>query len=191
MSYIPATLAQGVGGENLAAAGLLCLGVILISAFLLMRLRKRAQHGPSHPTAREQLERYKQRDGVKDDLNLLMVEIEQLAKRLGAQLDAKAHRLESLLDEADLRIAQLQQAYRAEHQAPENPSIPSAPPAPPVPPVHPAPPPIEPKPAGAQSDPLKMEIYRLADEGRSATEIARHTTEHIGKVELILALRTR
>ena len=38
-------------------------------------------------------------------------------------------------------------------------------------------------------DPLTGEIYRLADQGMPAVEIARRLNQHVGKVELILALR--
>jgi hypothetical protein len=39
------------------------------------------------------------------------------------------------------------------------------------------------------ADPLTLQIYRLADVGLSAAEIARQLGQHTGKVELILALR--
>lgn len=38
-------------------------------------------------------------------------------------------------------------------------------------------------------DPLTGEIYRLADQGMPAIEISRRLNQHVGKVELILALR--
>ena len=43
--------------------------------------------------------------------------------------------------------------------------------------------------ASQRLDPLSVNIYELADRGRSALEIARHLDEQVGKVELILALR--
>lgn len=204
--------------DSAVSFGLLIVGIVFISAWLLMRIRKRNLHGPDHPTAREHLERYKQRDGVKNDLEGLMVEIEQLAKRLGAQLDAKSMRLEKLIDDADLRIAQLQQAMKAEHAG--HPSDSTRPPAsaetiarqpetaaePPEAKVSPpdaktAPPgadagagadvPHAPAPSDGTPPPdaLAADVARLADAGRSADQIARQLGEHVGKVELILALR--
>lgn len=38
-------------------------------------------------------------------------------------------------------------------------------------------------------DPVMREVYALADEGKSAMEIATQLDEHAGKVELMLALR--
>lgn len=44
--------------------------------------------------------------------------------------------------------------------------------------------------AGAASiDPLSREVFALADAGRSPVQIAQATGEHVGKVELMLALR--
>ena len=39
------------------------------------------------------------------------------------------------------------------------------------------------------ADPIAVDVYRLADEGRSSIEIAKELDEHTGKIELILALR--
>ena len=38
-------------------------------------------------------------------------------------------------------------------------------------------------------DPLARSVYQLADEGMEPTQIAQQLDEHIGKIELILALR--
>ena len=155
-------------------------GVILITAWLFMRMRKRRIDGPGHPTAREQLERYRQHDGVKNDLEGLMVDIEQLAKRLGAQLDAKAMRLEKLIDDADLRISQL--------DSPPGPTATAATTPPPLAPPDTAPP----SPAPTHSpDPLTADVYALADDGLTPPQIATRLDEHTGKIELILALRQR
>ena len=39
------------------------------------------------------------------------------------------------------------------------------------------------------TDPLAQEIYQLSDSGKNPVEIAGALEEHVGKVELILALR--
>ena len=93
--------------RDIAPHALFILGVVFITAWLILRIRKRGSRNATQPTAREQLERYKTRDAVRGDLEGLMVDIEQLARRLGAQLDAKAQQLETLLAQADQRIADL------------------------------------------------------------------------------------
>ena len=82
------------------------------------------------------------------------------------QLEGLTDRLERLIDQADNRIAQLTALTRAG-------------PRPPMEPVHDA----------APTDPLVRRVYELSDEGRESTEIAQQLDEHVGKIELILALR--
>ncbi|MEM9882163.1 MAG: hypothetical protein AAF800_04510 [Planctomycetota bacterium] len=172
---VSAALAQLTQNEAVSF-GLLIVGIIFISAWLIMRARKRLRDGPNHTTATENLERYRQHEGVRGDLESLMVDIEQLAQRLGSQLDAKAVRLEKLIDDADLRLSQLRQADLDAHAN-------AAPPRPEeVKPVGQAEP-------GSPADPLTADVYRLADIGKTASTIARELDEHVGKVELILALR--
>ncbi len=172
-------------------AGILIAGIlfILLAVFSLGRSRKK--NPPSGPslTAREQIERVRQRQGVRDDLQGLMVEIEQMAKRLGAQLDAKTVHMEKTLREADERIAQL----KALHETAPLHTDPAAPPA--APPPAPADPPEDPAAPGPPGhdapyiDPLTRDIYALADAGKGPQTIAQELHEHVGKVELILALR--
>lgn len=49
--------------------------------------------------------------------------------------------------------------------------------------------PVIAEPEVSEVDPLTAEIYRLADQGLSHIEVARRLNQHVGKVELILALR--
>lgn len=84
------------------------LGLLLIVLSLFFSIRKRRKTPRSEPTAREQLERTNQQQGMRDDLQSLMVEIEQMAKRLSSQIDSKTVRLEKLLSEADHKIDQLE-----------------------------------------------------------------------------------
>jgi hypothetical protein len=43
--------------------------------------------------------------------------------------------------------------------------------------------------AAGSDDPLARRVYELADGGMDAVAIARQLNEHVGKVELMLALR--
>jgi hypothetical protein len=69
----------------------------------------------------------------------------------------------------------------------------SPPPTPrPAPPAAPIPAPVAaPRPQPSTLDATTAEVYRLADEGSSAVDIAQRLRQHVGAVELILALRTR
>jgi len=163
------------------------LGISLITLWLLMRYRSRRRQPQPRITPHEQLEQMKQARGMRGDLEHLMVEIEQLAKRFSAQLDAKSIQLQQLLGQADQTISQLQQLLEqqqigqvkaaGEHQdrvsletgrdlfkAPVNPS-------------------------GGTEDALAKSVYQLADQGITPLDIARQLDEQVGKIELIIALR--
>lgn len=166
----------------------LLLGLVLVTVSLMMKLRKRRKQSAAAPTSRERLEQMTQHRGLRGDLETLMVEIEQMARRLGAQLDAKAIRLEKLLDEADEKITRLGgDASAAGHaraavgcegaggtggngsrgEAGSAVALQDQPPP----------------------DELTASVYRLADQGLEPAAIAERLSEHVGKVELILALR--
>jgi len=174
---------------------LVCLSIIML--FRKRRLRQK-QQGPS-VTPREQLERLTQQHAVRGDLESLMVEIEQLSRRLAAQLDNKSAKLEHLLREAEQRIEQLQQLQQqrddpyAFHDAPEARKTKAAESQQASDNLW------QEKPSNAAkgeqaspqdpADELARQVCALADQGHGPVEIASKLGEHIGKIELILALR--
>ncbi len=185
----------------------LLLGILLLilSAWMGIRKRLRARH--DHVSPMDQVQRWNEHRGVQQDLESLMVEVEQLAKRLGAQLDAKSVRLERLIEQADERIARLERreadgqtnGHAAAGGASDGAAGQTA--ADPVAReaaalrerLYPRGKP----PAEAQTPPQASEADRrlaasvaaLADKGESAAQIAETLNEHVGKVELILAMR--
>jgi hypothetical protein len=230
----------------LAGLGLIALWGVLW--FVTQRWSARAERGPGRAhqptlTPHEQLDRSRESQGLRRDLEQVMAEIETFSQKLGEQMDRRSQRIELLLKLADERIRELQrladEAARTsasvqqtvsspQQQQPEamsersssslssiasattfsrdnalygEPAGPSAPPT--------RQPPRGPSPrtaAGVQpassmtatgvatrsselDDPVARSIYRLADQGASAMDISRKLNEHLGKVELILALR--
>ena len=171
---------------------LLLLGVALVTTSLLWRVRRRRRAAAMDEESRdEQLERLKQQRGIRGDLEDLMVEIEQLAKRMSAHLDAKTMHIEKLLAEADAKIEAIERLNRSAltgDGAPASHDLLRANPetvangvdqA-----VHAT------RDVGSQvADPLAATIYEMADEGMDADAISRKLEEPIGKIELILALR--
>lgn len=174
--------AEALADQPPYVIALLVMGVLLVTASMFIGLRNRKKRTAQHITAREQLERVKQREGLKRDLEALAVEIEEMARRIGAQLDNKAARLETLLDQADAaaqrleqaRLAMLHPATAAETSQRQSTNGASN--------------------AGANGntpqDRLTTDVHRLADQGMAAGEIARAVGEDVGKIELILALRS-
>lgn len=181
---------------------LLIGGLVLIVMYFMSRIAKRRRTGgTSILSPHEQLERIRQARGMRGDLEQLMVEIEQMAKRMSAHLDAKSVYLQRLLDQADERIETLRALEKNKASA--------------------ASPTREPAMAGSKSydasgaaassssendsvqssdasaddadepdDPLARQVYALADQGKDSHAIARQLEEHVGKIELILALRS-
>lgn len=196
-------------------------GLLLLIMAMTVSRRKRLgrQHAEEQLTNEERVERNKQLRGMRGDLEDLMVEIEGLAKRFAAQLDARSLDLERRLRMADTKIAELERLLERAG-SPGTPGTPGAPrtndgrdgptasvgaaPAPPLGPTPPAqhggralkptaqaPSPSQPPDPAADgpADRLSREVLRLAESGLAPPDIAARLQEHVGKIELILALR--
>lgn len=163
------------------------VGVILIIVGLRIGMVKRRRRVTDSLTARERLEQMNQKRAVHGDLERLMVEIDELARHLGSQLDAKTIAVEKAVQEADQRIELLRRlleqsspSVTAERSVAGDDSQGS--------------PAVENGSLGSgvtpQQQALAQRVYDLADRGVEPIEIARQLGEGVGKVELILALRS-
>lgn len=156
-------------------------GVALLTMWAVARLRGtlHAHKRDRSVTARERIEEVRSTMEGRERVERTMVDLQELTRRLAAHLDNKAARIEKLLKEADQRIAQLQ-SFNAQ-AAPREGERPTAM--------------VEVRPFDSTSrtgsDPLSREVCGLADTGLSSVQIAQELDEQIGKVELILALRSR
>ncbi len=165
---------------GLAAAGIAILVMTLMRA-ARRRAARRRDAAPLAPP--ERLASLRSDAEQRDQLTNLMVDVEELTRRFAAQLDNKAARLEILLAEANETIQRLETAMR--NGAPAGGRGRSTP----IPGPDPQRSRSDPADLDGAADPITREVYRLADEGCSAMEIARRLEQHTGKVELILALR--
>lgn len=158
-----------LAADNWFSSMLMVAGLLLLLTIVLVNFRKRVGR-TENMDPREKIERDRQVNSTRNDLRQMMVDLEEVTRQFSAQLDAKSRRLEKLIEEADHRIAQLGNgpASTSRLQPHESVEVP--------PPVVPA-------------DPLTQSVYQMADQGVQTDEIARRLDEHIGKVELILALR--
>ncbi len=164
--------------------GLLVLGILFIIAAMFSLGRSRNKSAATQATARDHVERARQKQGVRDELEALMVDINRMAKDLGSQLDAKVVRIEKAVRDADERIARLEALGQQADQAPARSAVSAS-----LPPDEHAEL-ITPQRPPDQADPLTREVYALADQGIGPGDIAEQLGEHVGKVELILALRS-
>lgn len=183
-------LAQDLSDPSQIGVYLVVAAIVIFSFVMLVSVRRKiARRQSDRLTPYERIEKIRQVDGVRDDMRNMMVELNDLTRRFGAQLDAKSMRLEKLLDEAETRIAELErlQGIGAAAPGPQDPgdrdemAVET-----PTPIDEPEPIPVmgEPLP-----DPATARVYQLADEGLSSMEIAQQLDGQVGKVELILALR--
>ncbi len=189
----PATL------QEKAAPILMVAGVVLIAVMLVLSVRRRiAKSQKNTLLPRDRMEQIKMNSRDRNEVQSLHAEMVEAGTRIVAQIDARAERLEHLIRHADERLDLLDQegdsgrsGQSAAPTAPppqanpagpfslKQPATPAAAPASPA-----AAPPAEPR------DALSREVFQLADRGLSALKIAQTLDEQVGKIELILALRS-
>lgn len=201
---LPPKPADGLFGsmtstENWLPGALAALGILLITTTLLRRWVKKSRASRNrdpHETLRDQRETLQNR-AERDSLEKLMVEVQELTRVCAAQIENRATKLEHLIELADQRLAELE---RATNQRP-------------------APAPVaaereravetrsaspssgrsrdwsaegdeEPASPAQRRDQLAERVHELSAMGLKSVEIARQLDEQVGKVELILALRS-
>ncbi|MHC4128983.1 MAG: hypothetical protein ACYSWT_12655 [Planctomycetota bacterium] len=167
-------LAGAMSPQSPLAPVLMVAGVVLFGALVTIGIRgKIARRNREAPSPREMIEQVKANRAQTDDAHAAASRLADTARRLSAQMDNKARRLEVLIREADERLAALSdlEGDRAPSVQTDGVRDAAAPPA--APPL----------------DPLTRSVYEHADTGLTALEIAQQLDEQVGKVELILALR--
>ncbi len=112
-----------------------------------------------------------QQRSVERQMQNVLVELSDMARQITAQLDTRAAKLESLIREAEEKIAVMKSLQSPPGLAPPGfgPTVDS--------------------PQTPPSDPRHAQVYALADQGRSSMEIAQQLNRPSGEIELILALR--
>lgn len=160
---------------------MLLIGAAIIAMFFMMmsmrRWQQRAQRPrrelPLAPPPRLQLPERE----VRRDLEALMVELQELSRKISAEIDTRFIKLETAIRDADRRIATLNRLARGQETA-SFADLPAAPPAGDFDP-------------GVAADTRHQVVYELADAGFSPVDIARDLGKTPGEVELILNLRRK
>jgi DNA-binding NarL/FixJ family response regulator len=150
---------------------------IAATAYVLYRSRMRLKKDPLFrlPAANS----LSQQRSVERQMQNLLVELSEMARQVTAGLDTRAAKLDALIREADEKIARLTALLRA--ASPEQSNGATSAPAAPVPPP----------PCAYEPDPRHVEVYTLADQGQTPSQIAGQLNRPNGEIELILALRPR
>jgi len=183
---VPALLAAG-GNTRLvdAAIPLFTCAIIIAVTIMVMITRRRyvrSRQGDTLP-ARELFDQLKNETGAKRELEVLMLELDELARQLMGRLDSRFAKLEATIKDADERIERLNRMIRAQEgksaldvtvdelgtvgvaSAGRSNSARGEPPDP------------------------HADVHHLADQGLSALEIATKVGRSTGEIELILSLR--
>jgi hypothetical protein len=160
-----------------AAVSLVVIGLLVV---LILRQREALARPRMTPAQERALER---------DIRGLVNELAEMSRQVGAELDARAIRLEELIRDADDRLMQLEQARDAAPVVIEQLRDPAPSPLPAHPAIAPSNAPAATAPSNDGPDPRHVEIYTLADQGMALQEIAARLRRPKGEVELIIALR--
>lgn len=171
------TVTRMLENQNLVPLALL----VALTTYLLWtsrrKLRQRANQpkrstpqrepAPAQPGSKEQIRR---------DLESLIAELEQLSRKISAEIDTRFAKLEAAMHDADRRIAALHRLTQQQGSAAQTPARQQHEGAGPIP--------------DRPEDRYAL-IYELTDVGFSPVEIARDLGRTPGEVELILNLRNK
>ena len=193
---------------------LIVLCLVMLSVSMLRRTHQR--RATARDLTREQLARMRDQTNIRQSMEELLLQLEDVSRRINAQVDTKFARLETVVRDADERIARLQGLTgrkRLPTSAVSDTPPTSSPsqkrsPTGPVPgeafkPGRPAgtapaksdrPPaslvePVSPKPAPNGPSDRKAKVYEMADAGAKPMTIADTLQIPLGEVELLLNLR--
>ncbi len=185
---------------------MLAAAVALFTFVLLRNYRRRSMGGSPKQYRREIDTATNKSAAVKNDMERLLVELNELARQINGQIDTRYAKLEQTMADADRRISALRVLIRAaktelkavldETASPiidgsddlmlesiditigdDDDMLTAA----------------DPSPADSTdaSEGPDRRIYELSDQGRKALEIAQQLDRSVGEVELILNLRDR
>lgn len=157
-------------GNWLTEANLVPLAVAVIAVFLLMSSLRRKQKASGRETVAPAVPREHGESGsradMRRDIDALLVELQELSRKISADIDMRFAKLEVVIQAADRRIAALSRLTRQGGSSGEQ----------------------KPR-SGSDLDDRHAVVYELADAGHPVLDIARELGKTPGEVELILNLR--
>jgi len=181
--------------------GLLSLLLVICAIAIMLVLLRRHQFRKvsNRDVARDQMARFRDQRRLQTSMDELLIQLEEVSRRVAAQVDTKYAVLERVIHDADERIEKLERILGKSESEPDSTSEASS-----SSPSAAAPPDTEPtnqsnpddkrcadslEPADAPLDPRSREIFELIDAGRSPIQAAEVLKMPLGEVELILNLR--
>jgi len=165
------------GWGELVPVAVIGVGVLILLYASIRWMRGKGRLTPDQ--AQRKALSTREYDDVRTNLERLLVDLQELSRQISAHIDTKFCKLEVLIKQADERIRRLEtlNGRTGSADAPAGSLAPST--------DGPSAPPPRPEPVSTEHE----VIYRLADTGKSAVDIAKMLKKHPGEVELILSLR--
>ncbi|MGQ9649329.1 MAG: DUF6115 domain-containing protein [Phycisphaerae bacterium] len=172
------TLSRILESQNLVPLVLL----VALTTYLLWTSRRKLREHASQPkrsTPQRQPEPVSagSKEQLRRDLESLIAELEQLSRKISAEIDTRFAKLEAAMHDADRRIAALHRLTQQQEGSTVGKPAREAPEGA--------------KPASDRPEDRYALIYELTDVGFSPVEIARDLGRTPGEVELILNLRNK
>jgi hypothetical protein len=177
--------------------GMVALLLVLCATIIMVVLLRRHQFRGTtqRDLARDHIARIRDQHRLRDSMDELLVQLEEVSRRVGAQVDTKFAKLEKVIRDADDRLARLEGALKRSGGNVAKPGV-----------VLPSVAarrgasaaqeaggggegPAEPRPAIAPDDARFEQVYELADTGATPIRIAEQLDLPLGEVVLILNLR--
>ena len=178
--------------------GMVTLLLVLCAIVIMVVLLRRHQfRGTTHrDMARDHVARIRDQHRLRESMDELLVQLEEVSRRVGAQVDTKFAKLEKVIRDADERVARLEGVLGRSGGEFAEPRA-----APPSAPTGAAASLLRSRAGGdfesqaeqrapaAPVDPRFERIYELVDAGASPIKVAEQLDMPLGEVELILNLR--
>jgi hypothetical protein len=182
------------GGENGTAT--LVLALCAIVAMIVLLRRQQLQGRAGRELAHDQVARIREEHKLHESMDELLVQLEEVSRQVGAQVDTRFAKLEQVIRDADERIARLEDALgRSEGEVASRPLYgPTVPTTAAAAPLQDSGRAERELPGGTGSsvkpvDPRFERVYELVDAGAPPIEVAERLELPLGEVELILDLR--
>lgn len=192
-----------------AGSGMTTLLLVLCATVIMVVLLRRHQFRSTtrREMSRDHVARIRDQHKLRNSMDELLVELEEVSRRVGAQVDTKFAKLETVIRDADERIARLERVLGRPAGSAESPgpvpsrNEPSRPPptgeqrAPAEPAARASGPSPERERTGSVTaadepvDPRFRHVYELVDAGATPIKAAEQLGLPLGEVELILNLR--
>ncbi len=185
------TWVAAVEPASMFIAGLAIIGVMLVVRATRRRAMRSKAQSAKTPPVRERYAELSRESKAARALGNVMGEMDELSRQIHGRLDTKIAKLETIIRDADERIASLTQLQEKQPTKAGSFDVTLGSEAP-----------LDLKESGAKSNPpnsgsrnsplasdAHAAIHALADRGRTPEQIASDVARPVGEIELILSLR--